>query len=227
MNNTFTFVTDSCRFFKNHLTALAILIIPILIPVSIFFALANYYFQDIKYIRYLATIPYALTFPLFQSVLILYISSALSGAALHKGQYYGLALRLWVPLAGLYIMTTIALITGFALLVIPALIVMVRTSFSEFYCILYNKSPIEALKLSWHATREYQWVIFAGLAIIWLITNIPLYIVKQFISSMELWNPVSTSLYQLAQSFLALLLTIFYFRIFTLLPEKISSEIHN
>jgi hypothetical protein len=227
MNNTFTFISDSWRFFKSHLAELASVTMPILIPISIFFALITYYFQDIQHIKYFAKIPYILVLPLYQCVLILFIASAISGEALPKRQYYQLALRLWIPLAGLYIITTAAFITGLILLVIPALIIMVRTSFSEFYCILHKKPPIEALKLSWKSTREYQGIIFSGFIIIWLITNIPFYVVKKLFSSMELWNPISISLYHIAESFFSILLTIFYFRVFTLLPEKINSEIPN
>lgn len=219
MNNSLNMIADAWRFFKNNLVVTITLIMPLVIPVSIFFALTTYYARDVKYVEILGMIPYVLTFPIYQCAFILYMSTVITGQALPIKQYYLQAIRLWFPLVGLYIIATIAVLTGFILLVVPALIVMIRLSFSEFYCIFYKKSPIEAFILSWKATKEYQGIIFTGIIVIWLATNIPLWLIKRFFYSMELWNPLTITLYHAAQSLLALLLTIFNFRIFTLLPE--------
>jgi hypothetical protein len=227
MSNSLTFIADAWRFFKNNLISIITLIMPVVIPVSIFFALTTYYAQDIKRIEYLAMIPYVLTFPLYQCAFILYMSSVINGEVLPRKQYYHQALKLWPSLLGLYIITITAFITGFLLLVIPALIVMVRVSFSEFYCVFYKKSPVEAFILSWKATKEYQGVIFAGLVIIWLVTNVPFWVTKRLFSSMELWNPITIALYNAAESLLAVLLTIFNFRIFSLLPKEPEDKMSN
>lgn len=139
---------------------------------------------------------------------------------LQRKRYYQLALKLWLPIVGLYIIATIAILTGLLLLIVPAIIVMIRISFSEFYCILYKRSPVDAFRLSWKATKEYQGIIFAGFIIIWLATNVPFWLIKRTFYSMDFWNPITIALYHAAESLFAILLTIFNFRIFTLLPEK-------
>ncbi|PUA28862.1 MAG: hypothetical protein B0W54_10640 [Cellvibrio sp. 79] len=221
---TLNFIADAWYFFKKNLVPLIVLIGSLLIPVNIFYALTIHYVPEIKRIEYLAMIPSLLVFPLYQCALILYISSVVKSEVISTKQYYQLALKLLFPLLGLYLLSTIAFITGLLLLIVPAIIIMVRFSFAEFYCVLYKKAPIEAFKLSWNATKEYKGVIFSGFIIIWLLTNIPFLITKKLFSSMELWNPVSIVLYHTAKSFFAILLTIFNFRIFSLTLENPENE---
>lgn len=220
MNNSLPLIADAWRFFKNNLASIIALIMPLIMAVSTFSAAVAYYARDIKYIEYLAMLPYMLTFPIYQCVFILYMSSVISGEFLQRKQYYQLALKLWLPIVGLYIIATIAILTGLLLLIVPAIIVMIRISFSEFYCILYKRSPVDAFRLSWKATKEYQGIIFAGFIIIWLATNVPFWLIKRTFYSMDFWNPITIALYHAAESLFAILLTIFNFRIFTLLPEK-------
>lgn len=220
MNNSLPLIADAWRFFKNNLASIIALIMPLIMAVSTFSSAVAYYARDIKYIEYLAMLPYMLTFPIYQCVFILYMSSVISGEFLQRKQYYQLALKLWLPIVGLYIIATIAILTGLLLLIVPAIIVMIRISFSEFYCILYKRSPVDAFRLSWKATKEYQGIIFAGFIIIWLATNVPFWLIKRTFYSMDFWNPITIALYHAAESLFAILLTIFNFRIFTLLPEK-------
>lgn len=227
MENSLSFIADAWHFFKKNWVSIITLIMPVVVPISIFFALITYYAGDVKYVELLAMIPYVLAFPIYQCAFILYMSSVINGQSLPIKQYYLQAIKLWLPLFGLYIIATIAVLTGFILLVVPALIVMIRISFSEFYCIFYKKSPIEAFKLSWNATKEYQGIIVTGIVIIWLATNIPFWLIKRFFYSMELWNPISISLYYAAESILAVLLTIFNFRIFSLLPKEPEDKMSN
>lgn len=220
MNNLLPFIADAWRFFKKNLVSIFALIMPLVMSVSIFSTVITYYARDVKHIEYFAMLPYMLTFPIYQCAFILYMSSAISGEILQRKQYYQLALKLWFPIVGLYIIATIAILTGLLLLIVPALIVMIRISFSEFYCILYRKSPVDALRLSWNATKEYQGIIFSGFIIIWLVTNIPFWLIKRIFYSMDLWNPITIALCHAAESLFGILLTIFNFRIFTLPPEK-------
>lgn len=211
-------------FFKNNFFGLARLILPLLIAVNILYTVIIHYAHDIEHIGYIARIPELLMFPVIQCALIFYISSTIAGEPLKKKYYYRLALTFFVPLMMLYIITTIAIITGLILLILPGIIVLVRSSFAEFYCTLYKKSPVNALQLSWVATKDYQWTLLAGLIIMWLATTIPFSIIKIFFFRMDLWNPVSVFLYQVVESFFAILLTIFTFRIFTLLPSNTEIE---
>ncbi|MDR7088089.1 MULTISPECIES: hypothetical protein [Cellvibrio] len=220
MNNSLPLIADAWRFFKNNLASIIALIMPLIMAVSTFSAAIAHYARDIEYIEYLAMLPYMLTFPIYQCVFILYMSSVISGEFLQRKQYYQLALKLWLPIVGLYIIATIAILTGLLLLIVPAIIVMIRISFSEFYCILYKRSPVDAFRLSWKATKEYQGIIFAGFIIIWLATNVPFWFIKRTFYNMDFWNPITIALYHAAESLFAILLTIFNFRIFTLLPEK-------
>ena len=51
---------------------------------------------------------------------------------------------------------------GFVLFMVPGVIALVRFSFAEFDLLLKGKNPVDALRLSWDATRPHFWVILGG-----------------------------------------------------------------
>lgn len=219
MDNSLSYIADAWHFFKTRIITIFILIAPIVVLGNIAFVGIVNYAEDVKYIEFFALIPSLLVFPIYQCVFILYLFSSITDKVTPKDQYYKIAFRLWFTLACLYVSLAVAVIIGFLLLIVPALIIMVRMSFVEFYCIMHNKNPIEAIKLSWQSTEKYQWTLFLGGALLWLITSIAFFSLKKILTVMDLWNSISIVIYHSAESFFAVIFTVFSFRIFTLLSD--------
>jgi len=199
-------------------------IFPFVIPLDIFYSVANYYSTDENHIYWLAVIPGLLLFPIYQGALILYIASAISGDYLPRKQYYKASLRFWLPLMVLYFVTGLAMLGGLLLLLFPALIVMARIAFSEFYCILFQQKPIDAFSASWEQTKEHQWLILSGIVIIILVTTIPVWVVEKTITTLDAWNPVFTFMSGVVSSILTIPITIFGFRVFTMHQEMLNKQ---
>jgi hypothetical protein len=204
--------------------AMCALIFPFTIPLEILYSIAGYFSTDDSDYYWLSIIPGLLLFPIYQGALILYIASAISGDYLSRNQYYQISLRLWPPLIVLYFVTTIAVLGGLMLFVFPALIVMARIAFSEFYCILFKQKPMDAFSESWEQTKEHQWLLIAGIAVIFLVTAIPVWVVEEVIDSLDAWNPAITFVSGVVTSVLTIPFTIFGFRVFTMHQERLNQQ---
>lgn len=216
-------LNDTWTFYKAHFVGLCSIILPFVIPLDFFYAVIDHYGDTQGYGRWLALIPGVLVLPIYQGALILYIASAISGEPIPRKQCYQLALRFWLPLMLLYIIMTVAICAGLLLLIIPGLIVLARVTFSEFYCILYEEKAINAFRLSWNKTEKYQGLILGGLLVIVLITTIPVWLVEKIIIVLDAWNPMFTFLSGIVSSILAIPLTIFGFRVFTMHQETVKT----
>ena len=224
MNDLLTLLKDTWHFFRRHYFVMCTLVFPFIIPLEILYSFVGYFSTDDSNYYWLSIIPGLLLFPIYQGALILYIASAISGDYLSRNQYYQISLRLWWPLIVLYFVTTVAVLAGLMLFVFPALIVMARIAFSEFYCILLKQKPMDAFSESWEQTKEHQWLLIAGIAVIFLVTAMPLWVVEEVIDSLDAWNPVFTFLSGVVSSVLAIPFTIFWFRVFTMHQERLNQQ---
>ena len=111
-------------------------------------------------------------------------------------------------------MIIITVVSGFILLIVPGIILIIRYAFSEFDLLLNKNKPLNALKNSWSETKEYMWVIFGGYVIITFALVVPYYLIAAIFegSSISYW--VLYTLLNIAYSVLAVLYTIFAFRIY-------------
>jgi len=220
MDELSSLLKDTWSFFIRHLVPICVLIIPFIVPLNIFYAVAEIYSTDDNQLFWLAMIPGMLIYPIYQAALILYIASVVSGDYFPRKQYYKLSIKLWLPLMLLYIITTCAVMVGLVLFIFPALIVMARITFSEFYCVLNELKPMASFSASWEATKEKQWIILGGLIAIILVTTVPGWGVEKVVSILDAWNPVFTFILGTIESILTVPLTIFGFRVFTLHQES-------
>ena len=108
----------------------------------------------------------------------------------------------------------VVVIFGFLLLIIPGVILAVRFTFAEFELLFKNNKPLDAMRCSWHATKDYFWVLFGGLMLLSLILYLPLNLVAaQFdITGLSYW--VFDTSANIVYPVLNTLFTIFAFRVY-------------
>lgn len=218
MTKVIPLISDSWFFYKKHLFALCALLVPFIIPLSIISLGIEFVVNEEWYPESLSWLVMALSFaiyPIYQGAIILYIASALTGNYLKRSEYYHLALKFYRPLMWLYIVGGLMVIGGFILLIIPGLIIVSRISFSEFYCLFDDSSANDAISSSWENTKDVQWLLLAGILILSFAVTAPLWLVEYLLNAIEFWNPVFSFISGLISSFLAPLITIFAFRVFT------------
>lgn len=218
-------INESGIFFKRNLQWICLIILPISVPLEIFSVVMEYYFDDENTFTASDWLPLlfeALLYPVYQGAVIFYIASALTDEYLPLKQYYQLSIKFWFPLFFLYLITGGAVFIGSMLLIVPGLIIMSRIAFSEFYCLLHEQSALEAFSSSWDETKDQQWFILKGILLIYAFIFAPYIGISYIIDALEIWNPILSVIIGCSFTVLSSLLTIFAFRVYTSVPERLN-----
>ena len=217
---------ESLFFFKTNFRSICAVVLPVIIPLEIFYGICDSLYQEgNNSILWLSSGAGLLLKPVYQGALIFYLASVLTNEYLPVKTCYQQALKYWLPLMTVYILSFLAIATGFLLLIIPGLIVMGRLAFAEFYCLLCNKSSHEALWGSWRNSRKEQWQLIGGLILIPVAIVISLLLLESFFNLLGFVGPVFTFVSSIISSVGFTLTTIFAFRIYTLDPERYSGPV--
>jgi hypothetical protein len=210
-------LTDSWSFFKNHAVALSIIILPIVTPVDIFIALYQYFFTSEEFFLYEQIVPMAIGFiayPIYSVSVVFYIASIISGGSFDTKTLWKLGVKFWLPYTILSILIVVAMVCGFILLIIPGIIFLGRYAFSEFDLLLNQSKPLEAMKNSWKATKEYIWVILGGYAVITMALYVPYYLIASLFDESNIFYWVLDTVLNIVYSVFGVLYTIFAFRVY-------------
>jgi hypothetical protein len=84
----------------------------------------------------------------------------------------GIALRLLLPLIGLAIVSAIAIMVGFILLIVPGLMVMVAFLVAAPALVEERRGVMESIRRSRDLTRGSRWLIFLLLILFWVVSVI-------------------------------------------------------
>ena len=210
-------LTDSWSFFKNHVVALSLIILPIVVPIDVLTGLYQHFLAGEKYVFSEQIIPLIIGFvayPIYAVGVVFYIASVITGESIDARTSWRLGAKFWLPYTIMSILVGLATTLGFIILVIPGFIIVIRYAFSEFDLLLNNSKPLDATKNSWVATRQYMWVMLGGYGVITLVLYVPCYLIASLFdkSSISYWL-LDTAL-NIAYSVLGTLYTIFAFRMY-------------
>ncbi len=212
-----TFLIDTWSFFKIHIVTILIIILPVTIPVELITALHQYFtaeddvvFQNLIFPLLLNSMAY----PIYTIAIIFYISSVISGNQKNIKTLWNLGIEYWLPFMIYSILSGIVITIGLVLFIIPGLLYTARYSFSAFDLLLNKNTPLNAMKNSWHETKDYIWIILGGYITITVFLFSPFFFISQ------LFTPDSTELLifeiisNIILSVLHVLYTIFSFRVY-------------
>lgn len=114
-----------------------------------------------------------LFYPLYTGALILFLDARSNGDAPRHRDLLAVALRIWPPYALLAAISTLLIMLGMSLYVLPGLWVMVKLAFAEYLLVLHGLTPLAAIKQSLELSRGRFWPILAcvltALVPLWLI----------------------------------------------------------
>jgi hypothetical protein len=174
--NPFDILRESAYFFVHNLLRIATLCLPWLLLE----ALAGQFLQgalDTELQPGHSILLALLFYPLYSALLILLLDARSANRSVSKRELLARALRLWPTLAVLTALSTLVIMLGFSLLILPGLWVMLRLIFAEYLLVLDGLEPLAALKESFRLSDGYFWVIAGCLLSIML----PLWL-------LELWS---------------------------------------
>jgi hypothetical protein len=224
MDETKALLLDTWRFFSRHFISICSIMLPIIVPLNLFYAFAGGASTDGGQMFWFTLVLGILIYPLYQAALIFYIAGIISGKVRTRDECYQFSMRSWLPLTLLTVMSTGAVMAGLTLFILPALFVMARLAFSEFYCALHGVNPAASFSASWEATKEKQWVIIGGGIVISLVAVAPLWGLDKLVSLLGIENPVISFLLGTLETLLMAPFTIFGYRVFSLQHTRVNTR---
>ncbi|MNJ59885.1 hypothetical protein D3C77_555900 [compost metagenome] len=117
-----------------------------------------------------------LFYPLYSAALILYLDARTRGLAPGPQVLWAMAVRLWPTLALLTALSSLLIMLGVSLFVLPGVWLMAKLAFADYLLVLRGLRPLAALKESLRLTSGQFWPIL----LLQLFILIPLW-------SLEAW----------------------------------------
>ena len=165
-----TFIRDTLSFFRSHIASLAIIVIPYALMSEVVHRLVIKSMSSANQL-YAGVMTELVLYPIIHSVLILYVAAVVAGQHRSIGECYSYSVPFWPRMLLLTLLSTIAIMAGLSLFIIPGIIIMIRLALSDMYCMLEGASVSESIRKSFTASSSRTWVILVGLAILFPIVT--------------------------------------------------------
>lgn len=215
--NPLIVLRDSFYFFRINLWAIMRLCLPLVVVEALARELVARVSGPDATVMYDVAVG-LLFYPLYTAALILFLDARTDGYEPQGRHLLGKALHLWPRFALMAAISTLLIMFGMWLFVLPGLYLMIKLSFSEYLLVLRNISPLQAMRESFDMTKGKFWPILFTL----LTIMIPLWLLDG-LSAMAWTDTQPTPLRLLIDSinsFLQLLPSVVLFRLFMLMGNK-------
>jgi hypothetical protein len=155
-----------------------------------------------------------LFYPLYTGALILFLDARSNGEMPRVRNLLAASLSLWPRFALLAGISTLAIMLGASLFVLPGLWIMIKLAFAEYLLVLRGLSPLRALHESFELTSGYFWQILLCM----LCVMAPLWLLAWAAQPAEGTQPdlLLYLLFDSANGFLQLFASVVLFRLFML-----------
>ena len=163
-----------------------------------------------------------LFYPIYIGALIIFVDSRSHRIRLKPRQVMEMALFRWPSFAVLAAISTLLIMVGVWMLILPGVYVMIKLAFAEYLLVLEGKSPLDAIKESFELTKGHFFTILSCV----LLVMGPIWLVDWF-AYRELANspdPVGTVLLESFNSFFQLFVSVALYRMFTLVTERATEQ---
>lgn len=170
--NPYRVLLESWYFYSRNLRSIALLCLPLLLIEGLLRQqLADSAFELVPEAReMLVTL---LFYPLYSAALILFMDGRTHQREVSTSQLLRQALGLWPSFALLAGLSTLLILFGTWLLILPGLWVMLRLLFAEYLLTLNGLSPLAAMRESFRLSQGYFWMcaacIFSVMPPLWLL----------------------------------------------------------
>ncbi len=94
-------------------------------------------------------------YPVYTAALILFLDARSRGEDVHTRDVLAMAVRLWPTFAVLSAMSTLLIMFGLSLFVVPGIWVMIKLAFSEYLLVLRKLTPFMAMRESMQMTTGH------------------------------------------------------------------------
>ncbi len=135
-------LSNTWTLFRENVVPISIIVLSITIPAAILEeVIQNLFATDSSDIRDLL-IPFLIdmaVYPIYSVAIIFFIATVVSGEKIGTSTLLKLGVRFWLPYTILSILFGLVVMTGFILLIVPGVILLIRWSFASFVHILEQR----------------------------------------------------------------------------------------
>ena len=211
--NAFHVLRDAWFFFSHNLPAIARLCLPLVVLEAVVQQVVSAQ-AGVEAAPAYGILVGLLFYPLYTAALILFLDARSRGEAPANRDLLAASLRLWPGFALLAGLSTLAIMLGASLFVLPGLWIMIKLAFAEYLLVLRGLSPIKALHESFELTSGYFWQILTCV----LCVMLPLWLLSWASQPAEGTQPdvLLRLLLDSANGFLQLFASVVLFRLFML-----------
>jgi hypothetical protein len=211
--NAFHVLRDAWFFFSHNLLAIARLCLPLVVLEALVQQVVSAR-VGVEAAAAYGILVGLLFYPLYTAALILFLDARSRGEAPANRDLLAASLRLWPGFALLAGLSTLAIMLGASLFVLPGLWIMIKLAFAEYLLVLRGLSPIKALHESFELTSGYFWQILTCV----LCVMLPLWLLSWASQPAEgaQADVLLSLLLDSANGFLQLFASVVLFRLFML-----------
>ncbi|MGV8921164.1 MAG: hypothetical protein ACOH2R_25880 [Pseudomonas sp.] len=212
--NPLTVLQDSLYFFRRNLSSILMLCLPLVVLEAFSKQLVSNVLGDNASPAYELLVG-LFFYPLYTAALILFLDARTRSEQPRKRDLMAMALRLWPTFAVLSALSTLLIMLGMSMFVIPGIYVMIKLVFSEYLLVLEGMTPLTAMRESFKMSQGH----FLRIMVCVLCVYLPLSVLEG-VSLYILPNPLSMPLslaVDSASSFLQLFTSVVMFRLFMLI----------
>jgi len=173
--NPLSVLRDSLYFFRHHLTSIIALCLPLVVLEALLTQLLNRQMADQASPAY-GMLVSLLFYPLYSAALILYLDTRSNGQDISRRDLFARAVQLWPQLALLLLISSLLIMAGLALFIVPGVWIMINLVFAEYLLVLRGLPVVQSMRESARMTTGHFMRILicvvSVLAPIWLIEGL-------------------------------------------------------
>lgn len=214
--NPLTIIQDSLYFFRRHLASILTLCLPLVILEALSKQiLANATPSDGGGSWQLLI--GLLFYPLYTGALILFLDAKTRGESPAKRNLLAATLRMWPTFAVLTALSTLLILAGLSLFIVPGMWVMIKLVFADYLLVLRGLGPLDAMRQSFRLTHGHMLRILACVLFVYIplsmLEGLSLYVLP------DQQSPALSLAVDSISSFLQLFISVVIFRLFMLIDE--------
>ncbi|WP_346832812.1 YciC family protein [Pseudomonas abietaniphila] len=213
--NPLTIVQDSLYFFRRNFASILTLCLPLVILEALSKQVLGSAVGDGSASWQLLI--GLLFYPLYTGALILFLDAKSRGEEPAKRNLLAATLRMWPTFAVLTALSTLLIMAGLSLFIVPGVWVMIKLVFSEYLLVLRGLGPLEAMRESFKMSKGHVVRILVCV----LFVYIPLSVLEglSFYVLPDQRSPLLSLIVDSVSSFLQLFISVVMFRLFMLIDE--------
>jgi uncharacterized membrane protein len=213
--NPLTIIQDSLYFFRRNFASIVTLCLPLVILEALTKQLLGSAVGDGSASWQLLI--GLLFYPLYTGALILFLDAKSRGEEPAKRNLLAATLRMWPTFAVLTALSTLLIMAGLSLFIVPGVWVMIKLVFSEYLLVLRGLGPLEAMRESFKMSKGHVVRILVCV----LFVYIPLSVLEglSFYVLPDQQSPLLSLIVDSVSSFLQLFISVVMFRLFMLIDE--------